>query len=688
MNGAIDRLQSRFDRAAKPAVDRPEHKTFKEFLTGSARVRTGSGYVPYGFEGRQVIAFIVDAIDVILGLRSEPLAFEGPNGEPMLLDNGGKPMTDARLDTCGGAQWGKTVLALNYIAFMTGCRFRNIGYYLPDDDLVQGIVDTKFRPDVIDQIAWFADSIQVGKAVNRSGRAVNRKGAFMVTDGTRSAQGYIRGMGKIPTSFSMDTLVEDEKDDIPDVSAKFLKGRMTSSDLRFAMSIGTQRYHGSGQNKQFEDGCQWVVIHRCPDCGRAHCTEEEWPGIARMDLGAGRDNPRLTQEGVFKTGPDDPRPARFDHEGRYYFACVDCGAEIDRHRIAVRCRNPEALASRTFSIRVSQMGTAAISVKQIVADWCLNAVKDPDAMKAFSCDRRAIPKSTLQSIDRDVLDRARSLEPYNLSLAEPEAPLFAGLDTGDRCWLTVREVFGKLRKRVKWAEEMSSERTRERVKHLVDALGIGCLFVDAGPLRDLARDLAFDLNGIREQNLTVGDANASVIHFGGGLVWDGPKRQWRGLKCAAVEFTQAEGAGVKHKLGVTPDGLLYPIIAANRNETIAAVLQELLTPEEGVLEVIDDEARTEPSFRLPERSAGSPPILDTLDRHILTGAKQEPSKNGRTLDYVDGCENHLLLSLAYARLAETISEAAPRRRVVGTFKRVATRASAALRLRRTRSVMG
>jgi len=51
---------------------------------------------------------------------------------------------------------------------------------------------------------WFARMVQIGKALNKSGRAVNRKGAFLVTDGRRKAVGMIRGLGKVPTTFSMD----------------------------------------------------------------------------------------------------------------------------------------------------------------------------------------------------------------------------------------------------------------------------------------------------------------------------------------------------------------------------------------------------------------------------------------------------------------------------------------------------
>ena len=39
----------------------------------------------------------------------------------------------------------------------------------------------------------------------------------------------MRGLGKIPTSFSMDVVIQDEKDDLPEEHARFLAGRMTAS---------------------------------------------------------------------------------------------------------------------------------------------------------------------------------------------------------------------------------------------------------------------------------------------------------------------------------------------------------------------------------------------------------------------------------------------------------------------------
>ncbi len=240
----------------------PQIDSFADFLTHHAQVKSESGYVPYHFAGREALRPIVERLDQILS-----------SGE-----------TDASLAICGGAQFGKTVLMLNLLAYLVAVRFRNVGYYLPDDDLVSGLVDGKLRPDVLDQIPWLAHLIAVGKTLNASGRAVNRKGAFLCTDGKRTALAFMRGLGKIPTSFSMDVVVQDEKDDLPEEHARFLAGRMTASNLRLSLIIGTQRYHGAGQNLSFTEGTQHIGLLTCAGCGERVNPETAWPGVCRLEM--------------------------------------------------------------------------------------------------------------------------------------------------------------------------------------------------------------------------------------------------------------------------------------------------------------------------------------------------------------------------------------------------------------------
>jgi hypothetical protein len=126
----------------------------------------------------------------------------------------------------------------------------------------------------------------------------------------------------------------------------------------------------------------------------------------------------------------------------------------------------------------------------------------------------------------------------------------------------------------------------------------------------------------------------------------------------AVEFTQRDGAGLRHKLGLTQEGRAYPLLAANRDETIERVVQELLPPGMGdprLIENPDGTAAAAPTqrFFLPAKTEATREVLDLYERHLLAGARQE--RDGKARRYLDRCENHFLLATAYAALAELVA---------------------------------
>ncbi len=711
----------------------PRIDSFADFLEHHARVKSGSGCIPYHFAGREALRPIVEQLDRILA-----------SGE-----------ADVSLAICGGAQFGKTVLMLNLLAYLVAVRFRNVGYYLPDDDLVSGLVDGKLRPDVLDQIPWLARLIAVGKTLNASGRAVNRKGAFLCTDGARTALAFMRGLGKIPTSFSMDVVVQDEKDDLPEEHARFLAGRMTASNLRLTLLIGTQRYHGAGQNLAFTEGTQHIGLLRCPGCGARHNPETLWPGICRLEMPElpPRDWPKLTVEGHFAgngtEGKAEARlPISFTPGQNYVLACPDCGAALDREHPHWHALAPEREAQRRWSYRLSQLLIPAIDLAQIVAAWQL-AIRDPEHMTVFCTDRLALPKSTTQSLtphdlqaargdyvlgrekgkgvrekggETDYANRPFSLTPFPFTLH------YGGLDMGDQCWFVARAVDEKPPHQVRllWAEPIAAERVRTRVPELFRRLGLSALCVDAGPLRDLARDLVFMLNGLDEDAVAsstdparniffsrrgiegvreegrsekvegrsgeAGNLGTSSFHLQpSSLSWHAASEKWRNARCAAVEFTQREGQGLRHKLARTQDGRLYPLLAAHRDETIQRVVRELLPPDGAhprLLERADGTAEriAAQRFLLPTATEETRATLDLYERHLLAGARQERSADGRTLRYLDRCENHFLLATAYAALAELLAPMrAEARAVVPAFRGLPTARAYA---RRDRKVEG
>ena len=634
MSGAFDQL-SKGIAASGSKAGAPNVRTLREFLTTQAMVKTPGGqYVNWSFEGRECLSHIVSVFDLVLGSET------------------GTPLPDATIDLCGGAQFGKTVLALNIGVFLTGCRWYNWGYYLPDDDLVEGIVDSKLRPDVIEQIDWLADLMSVGTFEDKRGKSVNRKGAVRVSDGKRKAFMMIRGMGKIPTSFSMDAVFEDEKDDIPEKRSKFLTGRMTASDLRLKSSIGTQRVHGRGQQRQWQDGSQGIFEFSVP--GRMINLEENWPQVCRMavDGEPKPSDPKLDNAAMFRDANGrtwEPDPAAF-----YYLADPESGERINRNQPHERHLRPERIRQRHWSWRISQLGIAAIDLRQVVSRWQA-AVRDPESMVVFCCDVLALPRNTTQGISPEIIDRSRAAEaPFDMGLnVAAGARIFAGLDTGDRCWFTAREVFSAERKRVKWAERIALGDMVRRTAQLAVILDVAFLVIDARSAASEARNITWLLNGLTDARWPDVDPDKSVVSIGG-VTWDGPREQWRGIRAAVCEFTLAPGQGVKWRCGVhVQDGqrMLYPIIRANRFDSIDRVVKEFLTPAEGVIRVAGGAVVNEPVLRMPRGGTGAPPAVEEVCRHFQVGSERDDKG-----DYVDKVENHYLLSAAYGSLAEQVGQ--------------------------------
>ena len=645
MSGAIEQFDARL-RAESRAVNAPRVDTFREFLEVHARVPIGGGeHGPYTFQGREALIEITDTLDLVLGSTT------------------GKPLKDSEIVIAGGAQFGKTVLEQNLAAYLTGCRFLNVGVYLPDDKLADSIVDAKFRPDVVDQIPWFAEMTQVGKSVNKSGRAVNTKGAFLVTDGRRKAVGIFRGLRKVPTSFSLDVVVRDEEDDIPRDKAKFLSGRLTASALRLQIIVGTQRIHGAGQNKKWEQGSQGVMMVDGIN------PEDEWPRICRAQIGdkPSPDDPQLTFDGDFKRPGSSEVVAAYSPDGRYYLARPETGKPLDRYNVTWVHRRPERLKLRRFSYRVSQLGIPAIDLAQIVAHWT-RAVADGEEMISFCCDRLARPKSAAQSLTPAILDRARNITPFDFGMTDPAAPRFAGLDMGDRCWLAVREMHPDHRRLVR-VDKIAAADVVSRVRALVGTHKISVLFIDERPLVNEARTLALLLNGLDGVEFPRSvdwSSRDTYVTLPGGLTWDGRNQRWLNLCAAVVRFTKSKlGAGISQSVVEFEEGgqrKVVPCVECNRFETIDRAVREFLTPAENVIEVVNGRVRETPAMRLPRRLPGAPAILETLDDHLLAGSQREKDGAGELGDYMDGIENHLLLADGYSALAEMVGGSARRAR--------------------------
>ena len=617
-------------------VSVPLVKSLRDFMRDQCSVKVGAVYVPYDMIGRPALELATSWIDDILA-----------SGQ-----------ADCRIKIKGGAQWGKTVWALNLYAYLLGVRFLGVGYYLPDQALVDGIVDTKFRPDVVNQITWFAQLLSIGKTINNSGRQVERKGAIMATDGTRTALGYFLGCNRIPTTYTHDVQIVDERDDINERNEKFLDGRLTSSPVRLRIDIGTARYDKAGMDKEFEDSTQHCAIIHCEICGTDVSPEDEWPGVCRLQIPGMHppsSDPRLTLAGDFKRDGEDGATVATHKPGNvYYLGCPNCNSPLNRNAVQYKARRPEMAAMGKYGIEVSQISTPAIGLTQIVAAWA-SAVADPDKMVAFRCDRWARPKSSTQGLDTGIMDRSRIGQDYALSVVPTGAPRFGGLDTGDRLWFVAREIESPLCKRIAWAEQISPTTARVRVPQLFDACGLSCLFVDIGNERDMARDIVMIINRLTDTSPLKPEDKARRIDFGSGLVWDGQASVWRGLRAACVQFSGKPGSGIVHDLYFTQEGRPYPVIKANRDEVIQRAIDEFLCYDDGLVAVVDGKVRTEPVMRMPSLAPGANAAVSVLQEHFISGSRKVAGADGKTLSFIDGVPNHYLLANAYSALSESVA---------------------------------
>jgi hypothetical protein len=144
------------------------------------------------------------------------------------------------------------------------------------------------------------------------------------------------------------------------------------------------------------------------------------------------------------------------------------------------------------------------------------------------------------------------------------------------------------------------------------------------------------------------------------LRWLASAERWENVRCVPVQFTQREGAGVRHKVARTQEGRVYPLLGAHRDESIARIISEVLADGRNgangwLVEGADGVATraSGPRFLLPTEATRG--VLDLYERHLLAGSRQERSADGRTLRFMDKCENHFLLATAYAALAELIA---------------------------------
>lgn len=186
------------------------------------------------------------------------------------------------------------------------------------------------------------------------------------------------------------------------------------------------------------------------------------------------------------------------------------------------------------------------------------------------------------------------------------APRFAGIDTGDRCALAVRECPPSGPARWIYFEAPSIAALPGRCARIFDALGVEAAVIDGGPHTQAARDVHDLLPG-------------------GAFIW---------------RHTEGE-MSVKE----------VPFLGTAR--------RHIRIGREALLDLLVEELHLGPSAsRMPQpRNEDEEKILDEVEQHLLNLRKEVRPRagGGETIVYGRG-ENHFAFAMAYACLAGALAE--------------------------------
>ncbi|MCU1350574.1 MAG: hypothetical protein JWO56_3604, partial [Acidobacteria bacterium] len=252
----------------------------------------------------------------------------------------------------------------------------------------------------------------------------------------------------------------------------------------------------------------------------------------------------------------------------------------------------------------------------IMSDY-RKALDDPEAMAIFDRTVRAIANGgSLQPITEVELRRMKQGHDYALSTSPSTAhPRFFGVDCGNACWFWCEEwLAGEKRARLVWAEKINSDRLVERVSELIRLLQPRFGIVDARPLLDAARKIAY-----------LHPDHVALQEFVNG----------RELTVSLERHTIDEPGSANAEYG--PE---YRLVQVDRNTSLDQFCAEAKHPDRGLI--------------LPNEPSK---IMTDVGAHLKKLQKQRTrNAAGNVVDkFVEKVANHLGMAASSARLARLVA---------------------------------
>jgi len=347
-----------------------------------------------------------------------------------------------RVDMVKPTQCGYTTLfGFGYPLWQAIRNDRNVGYFVPTDDMATAMLKTRLRA-----------------ALDGSGLDVEPTSSDgIVTVGPGDRRILWLGLTSVHNAISwpLDVEVLDEVDDLNQEHMALARERLDGSDYGHEIAFARSRYPGEGIHGRYLEGDQrrWVV--QCPACKHEHIPADSFPqNVAMVD-------------------------------GAWTRACPGCHRALDfeRHGRFVATR-PDA---PSISFQVSVLAFGKTDIPRIMAEW-EQAQGNRKKIALFRGSKLALPDAG----DRQALtaeDLMRATAP-GAEITVP--PLFVGVDVGDICHISGSGQLGETLA-FSFFDKVRGEDLLERLDALESEIrcmgraGITGLLIDQKPEGSLAR---------------------------------------------------------------------------------------------------------------------------------------------------------------------------------------------------------
>lgn len=241
--------------------------------------------------------------------------------------------------------------------------------------------------------------------------------------------------------------------------------RMDASDFGRQFAFARELYPGGPADQGFQDGKQTVMLFRCPGCRHYQNLEEIFYQSS------------LSKETI-------PRCMKHDGE-RWLVVCEKCGTKINRKRNGRWvARHPDR---DTQSYRVPQLILEGMNLDNIMYRW-LDSAKKKSARSQRHSSCLAIPDAgDLQRIGRDTLIKLKR----DYDMCGVSSWTIGGMDMGDKCYAVWATFEDDVLKTI-WWEVFDSDDVEEKCAKRLRSLNTTLFVIDALPLTNVARRLAYE----------------------------------------------------------------------------------------------------------------------------------------------------------------------------------------------------